>query len=143
MKNALRKITIVLGLLSVFGFLWTGLGFVWQHLGPRYMSSSDRLGSNLLLFLISAVPALIGAAAAGLVGAAAFHEIRAAEVAVLTVLIAFWYANSFSFRWNLSALDVESRIGWLLSVLLVAVCCVGAFAVTHRKLSRAAAGGAA
>src|SRR5438477_10819135 len=99
MKNALRNITIVLGLLSFYGFIWTALSFL-SRFGPRFLSSSEALGSNLLLYLVAAVPAAIGSAVAGSVGAVAFPEVRKAHVGALTILIAFWYAGSFSFRWN-------------------------------------------
>jgi len=130
MKNALRNMTIVLGLLSFYGFVWTALSFL-SRFGPRFMSSSDQLGSNVLLYFIAGFPAAVGSAAAGVVGALAFPEIGKVQVGALTILIAFWYAGSFSFRWNLGLIDMESRIGWLLSIAFVVASCLAAYVVTR------------
>ena len=135
MKNALRNIVVVLGLLSFYGFIWTALSFL-SRFGPRFMSSSDQLGSNLLLYLIAGFPAAIGSAAAGIVGAFAFPEVGKAQVGALTILIALWYAGSFSFRWNLGLIEVESRVGWFLSIVFVVASCLAAYVLTRSRLSR-------
>jgi len=133
MRRALRRITIVLGLLTVYGFATAVLGYL-SNFAPHYVSGDYR-GSVILLDLITSLPAIVGAVLVGVVSAASFEEIGTPEVAALTGLIAFWYAGSLSSGWHVARMDPESLIGWFVSVVLVAGSCVTSHIVCRNRLS--------
>jgi hypothetical protein len=133
--DAFRNTVLIFGLWFLSGLVVAGpLGFAMNAL-PSYTASSTRPGSQVAMHLITSIPQLIGAFAAGIFSVVLLRSSRISRWAIaLSALFAVFHLSSgWSFGWEWLKMEAEIRIGMILSALLIGFACWAGFVIAKRR----------
>ncbi len=115
-----RKITLLLGLWAVSG-LAGGLFSLLSNLLPRYVASTARPGSLVVMHIVASIPWALGTLVAGAAAAVVLPVARRAVwLNVLALLIILQYLSVATYGWHWNKLNADDRVGAVLTGILLA-----------------------